>query len=100
MNVRPYRHPPTQKDDIESMVQELLDTGVIRPSNSPFASPIVIVKKKDNTWRICVDYKKLNKNTIKYSKSLQEHVERLMKVLEVMRQHQLYAKLSKCVCGN
>ncbi|GJU07857.1 glycoside hydrolase, catalytic domain-containing protein [Tanacetum coccineum] len=66
MNVRPYRHPPTQKDAIESMVQELLDTGVIRPSNSPFASPIVIVKKKDNTWRICVDYKKLNKNTIKY----------------------------------
>ncbi|GKB25597.1 ty3-gypsy retrotransposon protein [Tanacetum coccineum] len=49
VNVRPYRHPPTQKDSIEGMVQEILDTGVIRPSNSPFASPIVMVKKKDNT---------------------------------------------------
>lgn len=47
------------------MVQELLDTGVIRPSNNPFASPIVMVKKKDNTWRMCVDYKQLNKHTIK-----------------------------------
>ncbi|GJX28487.1 retrovirus-related pol polyprotein from transposon 17.6 [Tanacetum coccineum] len=65
VNVRPYRHPPTQKDAIEGMVQELLDTGVIRPSNSPFASPIVMVKKKDNTWRMCVDYRLLNKQTIK-----------------------------------
>ncbi|GJR50614.1 retrovirus-related pol polyprotein from transposon TNT 1-94 [Tanacetum coccineum] len=47
------------------MVNELLDSGVIKPSNSPFASPIVMVKKKDNTWRMCVDYRQLNKNTIK-----------------------------------
>ncbi|GKC38453.1 retrotransposable element Tf2, partial [Tanacetum coccineum] len=47
VNIRPYRHPPTQKDAIESMVQELLDSMVIRPSNSPFSLPIVMVKKKD-----------------------------------------------------
>ncbi|GKC95210.1 reverse transcriptase, partial [Tanacetum coccineum] len=51
VNVRPYKHPPTQKDAIESMVQELLDSVVIRSSTSPFDSPIVMVKKKDNTWR-------------------------------------------------
>ncbi|GJW14002.1 transposon ty3-G gag-pol polyprotein [Tanacetum coccineum] len=65
VNIRPYRHPPMQKDAIEVMVNELLDSGVIKPSNSPFASPIVMVKKEDNTWRMCVDYRQLNKNTIK-----------------------------------
>ncbi|GJS31051.1 hypothetical protein Tco_0491671 [Tanacetum coccineum] len=49
INIRPYRHPPMQKDAIEVMEKELLDSGVIKPSNSPFASPIVMVKKKDNT---------------------------------------------------
>ncbi|GJZ54431.1 putative mitochondrial protein, partial [Tanacetum coccineum] len=63
--MRPYRHPPMQKDAIEVMVKELLDSGVIKPSNSPFASPIVMVKTKDNTWRMCVDYRQLNKNIIK-----------------------------------
>ncbi|GJU38057.1 glycoside hydrolase, catalytic domain-containing protein [Tanacetum coccineum] len=62
---RPYRHPPTQKDAIEVMVKELLDSGVIRPSQSPFSSPAVMVKKKDGTWRMCIDYKKLNAQTIK-----------------------------------
>ncbi|GJU41587.1 transposon ty3-G gag-pol polyprotein [Tanacetum coccineum] len=65
VNIMPYRHPPMQKDAIEVMVKELLDSGVIKPSNSPLASPIVMVKKKDNTWRMCVDYRQLNKNTIK-----------------------------------
>nr|GEV60360.1 retrovirus-related Pol polyprotein from transposon 297 family [Tanacetum cinerariifolium] len=65
INIRPYKHPPSQKDAIESMVQELLDSKVIRPSNSPFSSPIVMVKKKHGTWRMCIDYKQLNKLTIK-----------------------------------
>ena len=65
VNIRPYRHPPTQKDAIEAMVKELLEAGVIKPSHSPFASPVVMVKKKDNTWRMCIDYRQLNKNTIK-----------------------------------
>ncbi|XP_071705151.1 uncharacterized protein [Rutidosis leptorrhynchoides] len=65
VNIRPYRHPPTQKDAIESMVNELLESGVIRTSQSPYASPIVMVKKKDGSWRMCVDYRELNKKTIK-----------------------------------
>ena len=65
VNIRPYRYPPAQKDTIETMVKELLDSGVIRPSNSPFSSPIVMVKKKDGSWRMCIDYRHLNKHTVK-----------------------------------
>ncbi|GKE77122.1 putative mitochondrial protein [Tanacetum coccineum] len=64
VNIRPCRHPPTQKDVIEAMVKELLEAGVIKPSYSPFVSTIVMVKKKDNTWRMCIDYRKLNKCTV------------------------------------
>ncbi|GJT30931.1 reverse transcriptase [Tanacetum coccineum] len=65
INIRPYKHPLIQKDEIELMVKELLEAGTIRNSQSPFSSPIVMVKKKDGTWRMCVDYKQLNKHTIK-----------------------------------
>ncbi|GJV33331.1 reverse transcriptase [Tanacetum coccineum] len=65
VSIRPYKHPLSQKDAIELMVKELLESGVVRNSQSPFSSPIVIVKKKDGTWRMCVDYKQLNKATVK-----------------------------------
>ncbi|KAJ7961759.1 Ty3/gypsy retrotransposon protein [Quillaja saponaria] len=65
VNLRPYRYGPQQKDVIEAMIKEMLNNQVIRPSFSPFASPIVLVKKKDNTWRFCVDYRKLNQLTVK-----------------------------------
>ncbi|GJZ37219.1 hypothetical protein Tco_0583410 [Tanacetum coccineum] len=64
VNIRPYKHPPSQKDAIESMVQEFLDSKVIKPSNSPFSSPIVMVKKKDRTWRMFIEYRQLNKMSI------------------------------------
>nr|GEX39470.1 retrotransposable element Tf2 [Tanacetum cinerariifolium] len=65
INVRPYRYPPNQKDAIEGMVKELMDSVVIKASQSPFSYPIVMVKKKDGTWRMCIDYRQLNKHTIK-----------------------------------
>jgi hypothetical protein len=61
----PYRHPRRFKDEIEKEIKELLAMGHIRPSNNPFSSSVVLVLKKDGTMRMCIDYRALNKKTIK-----------------------------------
>ncbi|KAL4377558.1 hypothetical protein GQ457_02G015650 [Hibiscus cannabinus] len=142
IKVKPYRYPTWQKDEIEKMIKEMLDSGVIRDSNNNFSSPIVMVKKKDNSWRMCIDYRRLNQVTIKdkfpmpvieelldelgrvrvfskldlrvfkgqlrktvlvffddilvYSSDLDSHLLHLREVMEILRAHKLYARLSKC----
>ena len=61
----PYRHPKKFKDEIEKEIKELLAMGHIRPSMSPFASSVVLVLKKDGTLQMCIDYRAINKKTIK-----------------------------------
>ena len=65
MITTPYRHPQKYKYEIEKAIQELLAMGHIQPSSSPFASPVVLVKKKDGTMRMFIDYRALNKKTLK-----------------------------------
>ncbi|PIN13770.1 DNA-directed DNA polymerase [Handroanthus impetiginosus] len=155
-----YSITPSPKREIEhridlipkSLVQGMLEAGIIQPSQSLFASSVPLVKKKDGSWRMCVDYRYLNTLTVKhkfpipvvdelldelhgavyfskidlrsgyfqirmhaayllkfvlvffddiliYSSTWDEHMKHLNTVLEVLRTHKLYAKMSKCSSG-
>ncbi|GJT24783.1 putative reverse transcriptase domain-containing protein [Tanacetum coccineum] len=61
----PYRLAPTKQQELSTQLQELSNKGFIRPSSSPWGAPVLFVKKKDVYFRMCIDYRKLNKLTVK-----------------------------------
>ncbi|GJS40620.1 putative reverse transcriptase domain-containing protein [Tanacetum coccineum] len=98
--------------ELSEQLQELSDKGFIRPSSSPWGAPVLFVKKKDGSFRMCIDYRELNKLTVKNlyplpriddlfdqlqgSNNKKEHEEHLKAILELLKKEELYAKFSKC----
>ncbi|GJX99329.1 putative reverse transcriptase domain-containing protein [Tanacetum coccineum] len=116
----PYRLAPSEMKELSEQLKELSDKGFIRPSSSPWGAPVLFVKKKDGSFRMCIDYRELNKLTVKNryplpriddlfdqlqgssvyskigSKNKKEHKEHLKQILELLKKEELYAKFSKC----
>ncbi|GKC65462.1 putative reverse transcriptase domain-containing protein, partial [Tanacetum coccineum] len=63
----PYRLSPSEMKELSEQLKEVFDKGFIRPNSSPWGAPILFVKKKDGSFRMCIDYKELNKLTVKNS---------------------------------
>ncbi|GJY18547.1 putative reverse transcriptase domain-containing protein [Tanacetum coccineum] len=113
--------PPTRQVEFQiDLVLELSDKGFIRPSSSPWGAPVLFVKKKDGSFRMCIDYRELNKQTVKnrypllriddlfdqlqglsvYSKidlSEEEHAEHLKLILELLKKEELVGRSSNAM---
>ncbi|GAQ89949.1 hypothetical protein KFL_005810010, partial [Klebsormidium nitens] len=92
-----YRLSPTELDELRRTLDDLLAKGFIRPSSSPWGAPVLFAPKKDGGLRFCIDYRGLNKRTVKNAYPLPHEHERLLReVFTRLRAHKLYAKESKC----
>ena len=65
ISIPPYRMVPTELKELKAQLEELLSKGFIRPSTSPWGAPVLFVKKKDGSLRLCIDYRQLNRATIR-----------------------------------
>ncbi|KAK4383425.1 Retrovirus-related Pol polyprotein from transposon.6 [Sesamum angolense] len=65
ISIAPYRMTPVELQELKKQLEELLEKGFVRPSTSPWGAPVLFVKKKDGSMRLCVDYRQLNRVTVK-----------------------------------
>lgn len=89
IRLRPYRTSPGQREEIDTQITDMLSQNIIQESVSPWAAPVVLVKKKDGTTRFCVDYRKLNEITKKDSYPLP----RIDDTLDALQGSQIFSTL-------
>ncbi|GJY42729.1 putative reverse transcriptase domain-containing protein [Tanacetum coccineum] len=93
----PYRLAPSEMKELSEQLKELSDKGFIRPSSSPWGAPVLFVKKKDGSFRMCIDYRELNKLTVKNRYPLP----RIDDLFDQLQGSSIYSKIdlrtSKCI---
>ena len=89
ISMTPHRMAPVELQELRVQLQELLDKGFIRPSTSPWGAPVLFAKKKDKTLRLCIDYRQLNRVTIKNRYPLP----RIDDLFDQLREAQVYSKI-------
>ena len=89
ISITPHRMTPVELQELKVQLQELLDKGFIRPSTSPWGAPVLFTKKKDKTLRLCIDYRQLNRVTIKNWYPLP----RIDDLFDQLREARVYSKI-------
>ena len=89
ISLSPYRMAPAELSELKVQLQELLDKGFIRASVSPWGAPVLFVKKKDGTLRLCIDYRQLNKVTVKNRYALP----RIDDLVDQLRSARVFSKI-------
>ena len=89
ISIPPYRMAPVELRELKAQLEELLSKGFIRPSISPWGAPILFVKKKDGSLRLCIDYRKLNRVTIRN----QYPLPRIDELFDQLQGSRVYSKI-------
>ena len=89
ISIPPYRMAPAELKELKAHLEELLSKGFIRPSTSPWGAPVLFVKKKDGSLRLCIDYRQLNRATIHN----QYPLPRIDEVFDQFHESRVYSKI-------